>query len=205
MSWSSRMPSVADPNLVDISARSFSSCSTKAELESERAAPITTASSMDLMDTSSEGALVKNSRTRVKMPPPGGSAAAEKMRVVTSTCRVPKPKANLARDLSRSIDSSNPISNNKNSTPSSPSSPISSGSWMRLSCCNTTPAVRKPKMGEILKRLKTGMVNTVQARKVSRSNPKGTMPDAAEVLAITGEAVRGPEMLWSVCGWVSKD
>eukprot|EP00983_Pelagomonas_calceolata_P047279 1140558-Pelagomonas_calceolata.AAC.3 len=41
--WSSRMPSVADPNLVDISARSFSSCSTKAELESERAAPITTA------------------------------------------------------------------------------------------------------------------------------------------------------------------
>eukprot|EP00983_Pelagomonas_calceolata_P047281 1140558-Pelagomonas_calceolata.AAC.5 len=36
-------------------------------------------------------------------------------------------------------------------------------------------------------------------------NPKGTMPDAAEVLAITGEAVRGPEMLWSVCGWVSKD
>eukprot|EP00983_Pelagomonas_calceolata_P047280 1140558-Pelagomonas_calceolata.AAC.4 len=53
---------------------------------------------MDLMDTSSEGALVKNSRTRVKMPPPGGSAAAEKMRVVTSTCRVPKPKANLARD-----------------------------------------------------------------------------------------------------------
>jgi len=32
------------------------------------------------------------------MPPPGGRAAAEKIKVVTSTCRVPKPNANLAND-----------------------------------------------------------------------------------------------------------
>jgi len=36
-------------------------------------------------------------------------------------------------------------------------------------CFSTTPAKRKPKMGETLKRLKMGIVKTVQARKVSRS------------------------------------
>ncbi len=39
------MPSVAEPNLVASSPRSLSSCSTNAELDSDSAAPITTASS----------------------------------------------------------------------------------------------------------------------------------------------------------------
>ena len=43
--WSSRIPRVAEPNLVASSPRSLMSCSTKAELDSASAAPITTASS----------------------------------------------------------------------------------------------------------------------------------------------------------------
>ena len=50
--WKSRMPSVAEPNLVPSSLRSAMSCSTNADDESDSAAPITIASSMLLTDAS---------------------------------------------------------------------------------------------------------------------------------------------------------
>ena len=55
-------------------------------------------SSNERIDTSSGGAFPRNSNTRVNRPPPGGRAAPVKMAVVTNTCRVPSPNANLARD-----------------------------------------------------------------------------------------------------------
>ena len=50
--WKSRMPSVAEPNLVPSSLRSAISCSTNADDESDSAAPITIASSMLFTDAS---------------------------------------------------------------------------------------------------------------------------------------------------------
>ena len=52
-----RMPRVAEPNLVAISPRSLSSCSTKADEESDSATAMTTASSTDLMAASCGDAL----------------------------------------------------------------------------------------------------------------------------------------------------
>lgn len=92
----SKIPKVAAPNLVPISPRSLSSCSTKAELERLRAAPITTASSTDLMLASCAGVWKMLVRIRVPTPCPTGNAKAVKTNVDSAMLIVPKPKAYFA-------------------------------------------------------------------------------------------------------------
>ena len=97
LTCSSRMPSVAEPNLEDSSPFSDSSCKTKAEDDKDKAAPITMASSTVRMAAKSGEAWKTLTRIWVPMLLPTGKANSVKARVHNSICSVPKPNANLAR------------------------------------------------------------------------------------------------------------
>ena len=96
VTWSSRMPNVAEPNLDANSPFSDSSWSTKAEDDKDRAAPITTASSIVRIAARLEGAWKTLTRICVPMPLPTGNANRVKANVHNTICSVPRPKAYFA-------------------------------------------------------------------------------------------------------------
>lgn len=97
LTWRSRIPRVAEPNLVASSPRSAISCSTKAEEDSESAAPITMASSTVRMAASRGEAWNTLTRIWVPMPLPTGRAKSVKAAVLSAMDTVPKPKAYFAK------------------------------------------------------------------------------------------------------------
>ena len=90
---------------------------------------------------------------------------------VTRTCIKPRPNTYLRIVNRRSSDSSNPIMNNRNTTPNSASVWALSVSPIRENPCGPIimPAARYPRMALVLRRRKTGTTTTAASRKINTS------------------------------------
>mmetsp|Transcript_4969 Transcript_4969/g.9333 ORF Transcript_4969/g.9333 Transcript_4969/m.9333 type:complete len:243 (-) Transcript_4969:276-1004(-) len=113
---------------------------------------------------------------------PTGSSNPPNTVVHSKICKVPRTNAYFANAVRRSMLSSRPISNNRNSTPSSESSVRSAALPKAPICSSTVPAKRNPRMEEILNRLQMGTMATVAPRKTKKSRPSVTssVPSAPE-------------------------
>mmetsp|Transcript_1463 Transcript_1463/g.3253 ORF Transcript_1463/g.3253 Transcript_1463/m.3253 type:complete len:253 (+) Transcript_1463:1470-2228(+) len=176
MSCARSTPSVAAPGPVVSSPRSLRSCSTKADDDSDSAAPMTTASStVEILISSglSMAGLASLTTCRMRLPMAlfVGSSNAVNAKVVAITWNIPSPNANLKRLLSLSPSSSSPISKSRNCIPSSLSSVSSSSFWNTCSWSSTNPTRRNPSTGLMLRRLHSGTTPTVAARKTMVSLP----------------------------------
>mmetsp|Transcript_12571 Transcript_12571/g.17263 ORF Transcript_12571/g.17263 Transcript_12571/m.17263 type:complete len:248 (+) Transcript_12571:1116-1859(+) len=171
MSCSSRMPRQAAPKRLDSWLFSCKILSTKAEEDSDSAAPMTSASSTRVMSTRPGSAPTTNSRNCT--PPTKGNT--KKASVDSSTCSDPMPNAYLDSPRSRSTVSSRPCSNSRNSTPKSANDSMSlrSENSFRPHGPMRRPADRKPMTGDALSHLNRGTIPMVEHRKMSRSLPNG--------------------------------
>ena len=159
MSCNSKIEKVVRPKRVGRSPRSTSNCSTNAVEDSASPPPMIIAV--------------------FKLAPSAYATAAIAPPVII-TCRVPRPNTLRPSVFSRETESSSPIMNNRNTTPSSASpcaalvSPIRPKAWGPI----ITPAARYPKIGLVRNRWKTGTTTTAAARKIRTSSRYSEWPNS---------------------------
>ena len=208
MSCSSRIPKQAAPNFVANCPFSCRIFSTKADDDSDRAAPITSASSTRSISTRAAAEPMKISRNCT--PPIKGKM--KKAAVQRMTCRVPMPNAYLDKPFSRSTVSSSPCSNSKNSTPKSAIESMSFRSENRFKPAGPIikPAVKNPMTELALSHLNNGTMPMVVQKNINRSFPNGlrapsvsrpinSMSLAEDVILVNGSAKvvnAGVEVAW---------
>mmetsp|Transcript_39141 Transcript_39141/g.126572 ORF Transcript_39141/g.126572 Transcript_39141/m.126572 type:complete len:304 (+) Transcript_39141:214-1125(+) len=144
MSWKSKMPKEARPKRVASSPFSDRSWITKAEEESARPPPKTTAAGPEA---------------------PSAVATAPKTKEVSANCAPPRRNASRPTDLSLSSSSSSPISKRKKTTPNSASLVVVATSDTTPSPVGPRrmPAKRNPRTGERLRRPMIGVTSAAVA------------------------------------------
>ena len=127
------------------SPRSASSCSTNAELESESAAPMTSASSGREIATSSGLACTAHSSS----PTPPANGNAPNATVQSASWSAPSPNAKFASFVRRSSVSSSPCSKRRKRMPISASSSSTPRSWNAPKPAGPSrPVSKKPRIGD---------------------------------------------------------